>query len=111
MGFKEGGKYLPGDYVDEGKLLLFIKDEVASRAPRRGRRLDAERQRKRKAESPLQPSRPPKQRRGHADAIPILEEGDDDESCSDLVLMYNTVRGYCSAVNELWAHQTSLGLH
>jgi hypothetical protein len=31
--------------VDEGKLLLFIKDEVASRAPRKGRRLDAERQR------------------------------------------------------------------
>jgi hypothetical protein len=115
MGFKEGGKYLPGDYVDEGKLLLFIKDEVASRAPRRGRRLDAERQRqrKRKAELPLPPSLPPKQRRGHAGgAIPVLlEEGDDDESCSDLVLMYNTVRGYCSAVNELWAHQTSLGLH
>jgi hypothetical protein len=42
---------------------------------------------------------------------PILEEGDDDEACSDLVLMYNTVRGYCSAINELWAHQTSLGLY
>jgi len=26
MGFQEGGQYLPGDYVDEGKLLLFIKD-------------------------------------------------------------------------------------
>jgi hypothetical protein len=25
--------------------------------------------------------------------------------------MYNTVRGYYSAINELWAHQTSLGLH
>src|SRR4051794_7941749 len=76
MGFKEGGKYLLGDYVDEGKLVLFIKDEVASRAPRRGRRLNAERERKRKAESPLQPSRPPKQRRGHAGgAISILEEG------------------------------------
>jgi hypothetical protein len=25
--------------------------------------------------------------------------------------MYNTVRSYCSAINELWAHQTSLGLH
>ena len=110
MGFKEGGKYLPADFVDEGKLLLFIKDEVASRAPRKGRRLDAERQRKRKAELPLQPSLPLKQRRGHSGAIPVLE-GDDDESCSDLVLMYNTVRGYCSAINELWAHQTSLGLH
>jgi hypothetical protein len=102
--------------VDEGKLLLFIKDEVASRAPRKGRRLKAERQRKdkgkgkRQAESPLPSSRPLKQRRGHA-GMPVLEEGDDDEACSDLVLMYNTVRGYCSAINELWAHQTSLGLH
>ena len=117
MGFKEGGKYLPGDYIDEGKLLLFIKDEVASRAPKKGRRLKAERQRKRKrqAESLLPPLQPLKQRRGPAaaiaTAIPVLEEGDDDEACSDLVLMYNTVRGYCSAVNELWAHQTSLGLH
>ena len=103
--------------MDEGKLLLFIKDEVASRAPRKGRRLNAEKERKgkgkRRAESPLQPSRPRKRQRGgpaSASALPVLE-GEDDESCSDLVLMYNTVRGYCSAINELWAHQTSLGLH
>jgi hypothetical protein len=32
MGFATGGKYLPRDYVDEGKLLLFIK-EVRSRKP------------------------------------------------------------------------------
>ena len=55
MGFKEGGKYLPGDYVDEGKLLLFIKDEVASRTLKRGRRLNAEKQHKRQAESLLPP--------------------------------------------------------
>jgi hypothetical protein len=36
-GFKEGGKYLPGDYIDEGKLLLFIKEEVASRPLQKGR--------------------------------------------------------------------------
>jgi hypothetical protein len=41
----------------------------------------------------------------------LTVEGEDDEFCSDLVLMYNTIRGYCSAVNELWAHQTSRGLH
>ncbi len=50
--------------MDEGKLLLFIKDEVASRAPRRGRRLNAEKERKskgkRRAESPLQLSQPRK---------------------------------------------------
>jgi len=51
-----------------------------------------------------------KQRKRYVDVLPILE-GDDDKSCSDLVLMYNTVRGYCSAINELWAYQTSLGLH
>jgi len=96
--------------VDEGKLLLFIKDEVASRAPRKGRRLNAERERKRKAKSPLPSLLLLKRRRGHASTIPIVE-GEDDESCSDLVLMYNTVRGYCSAINELWAHQTSLGLY
>jgi hypothetical protein len=34
----------------------------------------------------------------------ILKEGDDDKAYSDLVLMYNIVRGYYSAINELWAH-------
>jgi hypothetical protein len=42
---------------------------------------------------------------------PILEEGDNDEACLDLMLIYNTVRGYCSVINELWAYQTSLGLY
>lgn len=36
---------------------------------------------------------------------------EDDEPASDLLLLYNSVRGYCSAINELWAHQTSRGLH
>ena len=96
--------------MDKGKLLLFIKDKVVSRAPCKGRRLDAKRQRKRKAELLLQPLWPQKQRRGDVGAIPVLE-GDDNESCSDLVLMYNTVRGYCSVINKLWAYQTSLGLY
>lgn len=81
--------------------MFFIKDEVASRAPKKGRRFNAEKQqRKRKAESLLPALLPPKQRKGHASALSILE-GDDDESCSDLVLMYNAVRGYCSTINEL----------
>ena len=42
MGFQEGGQYLPGDYVNEGKLLLFIKDQVASRPPHKGQRLKNE---------------------------------------------------------------------
>jgi hypothetical protein len=117
MGFKEGGRYLPGDYVDEGKLLLFIKDEVASRPPRRGQRLKAEKERKRTAAAAELPSRgrPSKRKRGKNSALsgdlPVESDDDDDEACSELVLMYNTVRSYCSAINELWAHQTSLGLH
>jgi hypothetical protein len=85
--------------------LLFIKDEVASRAPWKGRRLNAKRERKRKANVLLQPLLLSKRQRGQTGAMPfILEEGDDDEACSDLVLMYNTVRGYCSVINELWAY-------
>ena len=36
-----------------------------------------------------------------ADGLAI--EGEDDEACSDLVLIYNTVRGYCTAIKELSA--------
>jgi hypothetical protein len=32
QGFPPGGQYLPGDWVDEGKLLLFVKEVVATRA-------------------------------------------------------------------------------
>jgi hypothetical protein len=39
------------------------------------------------------------------------DKDEDDEPASDLLLMYNSVQGYCSAINELWAHQTSRGLH
>jgi hypothetical protein len=128
IGFKEGGKYLPGDYVDEGKLLLFIKDEVASRPPFQGQRLKAEKEHKRMAAAAGLPlgGLPSRRKRGKKSALsaasrdlPINsdkdEDGDDDndndEACSELILMYNTVRSYCSAINELWAHQTSLGLH
>jgi hypothetical protein len=41
-----GGSFLPGDWVDEGKLLLFITEEVASRPPQKGARLNAEKKRK-----------------------------------------------------------------
>jgi hypothetical protein len=34
-----------------------------------------------------------------------------DEDTSDLVLQYNTVRSYISAINELWEHQTAQKLH
>ena len=81
MGFMEGDKYLPG-HVDEGKLLLFIKDEVAGRPPRKGLRLKAER--KRKAEEVLQPSSLKKvmiERKGEPLSL-LLVEGEDDDTCS-----------------------------
>ena len=112
QGFPPGGQYLPGDWVDEGKLLLFIKEEVATRAPRSGIRLAEER--KRKAGS--QAAQPPKRRKGVSRATVdprshLIVEGEDDEEQSDLVLMYNSVRGYVSAIKELWSYQTSQGLH
>ena len=48
MAFRPGGEYLPFDWVDEGKLLLFMKTQVAERAPRKGSRLAVERKRKRR---------------------------------------------------------------
>jgi hypothetical protein len=130
MGFQEGGQYLPGDYVDKGKLLLFIKDEVASYTPYKGQRLKAEQARRKRKR--LEPGpRPVKRRRGALS--PKLEgsrssteddgegegegEGEDSdnnsngEPASDLLLIYNSIRSYCSVINKLWAHQTSYSLH
>jgi hypothetical protein len=36
QGFLPDGQYLPKDWVNKGKLLLFIKEKVAARAPRKG---------------------------------------------------------------------------
>jgi hypothetical protein len=113
IGFPPGGRYQPGDWVDEGKLLLFIKEEVASRPPHKGPRLTAEKKRRAGVsvvERAVKRQRGP---RGVAAglAAAYIVEGDDDEDCSDLLLMYNTVRSYISAINELWSHQTSRGLH
>jgi len=50
--------------------------------------------------------KPPKRRKGAA-GLAIVEpshlvvEGEDDDEQSDLVLIYNTIRGYVSAVKEL----------
>lgn len=111
---------MPGDWVDEGKLLLFIREEVASRPPRRGKRLLAEK--KRKAEDKAQGRTKRRKTReaeeigggggddaGGEDDVDVGDEADEEES--NLLLMYNTVRGYVSAINELWKIQVSQGLH
>lgn len=117
QGFAPGGTYLPGDLVEESKLLLFMKEEVISRPPRRGRRLEEEKKRKmRVKEERASKRRKPAEGDTAIDepsngGDDLIVEGEDDDECSDVVLMYNTIRGYVSAINELWSFQTSQGLH
>jgi hypothetical protein len=93
------------------KLLLFIKDEVAARAPRQGARLVEERKQKAAATAKGRSNRQKGQGAVVEAGSHLIVEGDDDEDCSEVVLMYNTVRGYVSAIKELWAYQTSKRLH
>jgi len=80
-----GGSYLPGDWVGKDRLLLFIAEEVASRPPRKGARLDAEK--REKAEDKAQ-GRGGKGRKTKTSAVGVLiVESDDDEGQSKLVIM------------------------
>jgi hypothetical protein len=116
MDFCPGGEYLPFDWVDEGKLLLFMK-QVAERAPRKGSRLAAERKRKLENEGSKRQGKKGKWEAGtgtmaeQAERAPGAPDDGDDEPESELQLMYNTVRGYVSAIMELWTHQVSAKLH
>jgi hypothetical protein len=80
---------------------------VACRAPRKGNRLVEERERKRKAAGKGRPGKRQKGATGAAVAAKasasshLIIKGEDDKGCSKLVLMYNTVRSYVSAVKEL----------
>ena len=103
-----------GDMFDERKLLIFIREEVTTRSPRRGRRLISKKWKRAEVKAQRQ-----KRRRKNRGAEWIsgdekVEHGSDgkaeDDDSSDLFLMYNTVRGYVSAINELWRIQTSKGL-
>ena len=121
MDFRPGGEYLPYDWVDEGKLLYFVKTQVAERAPRKGKRLVAERKRKLELEAEdLQKKKRRKRQEagtiaeaGVEEAVeePETAESGDKEPESELQLMYNSVRGYVSAIMELWTHQVSQKLH
>jgi hypothetical protein len=86
---------------------------VAARPPQKGPQLEEEKKRRAAATATARASKRRKGARGEAIGAGsgLTIEGDDDDKCSELVLKYNTVRGYVSAVNELWAHQTSQGLH
>jgi hypothetical protein len=82
---------LPGDLVDEGKMFLFMKEQVYERAPRTGPRVVAAR--KRKAEEMLKP-----------------EVLDDDEVIADLAVKvgYSTIEAYESAIIALYNEQRTL---
>jgi hypothetical protein len=92
--------------------LLFVKEEIASRAPRTGARLVEKKKRK-----AIALGRPAKRRKGASGLAAItteshlIEKGENNKKQSDLVLMYNTIRGYVLVIKELWAHQTSCGLY
>ena len=96
--------------MDEGKLLWLVEPEVALRPPRQGVRFAAEKKRKATAAETVKAE---KRRKAEAAAAvdtprdPLVEEKSDleDEAPSELILMYNTVRGYVSTIEELWAWQ------
>ncbi|KAM4056650.1 centromere DNA-binding protein complex CBF3 subunit [Hirsutella rhossiliensis] len=105
------GQQLPGDLVDEGKLLLFMKEVVASRPPKKGKRVADERKRHLEAQ---EAKRAVKRRRAPSDTIVVGGGGSEYESDSDLELyestlklQYNTVRGYVSAIQKLYDEQKS----
>jgi hypothetical protein len=72
MDFRPGGEYLPFDWVDEGKLVLFVKTQVAERAPRKGKGIAAEK--KRKLEKEAEDSKKKKRRRQEAETIAGAED-------------------------------------
>ena len=91
------GSPLPGDLVDEGKLLLFMT-AMAKRAPRTGKRLTAEQ--KRRAAAQRDPNE-----------SDYYEPDLDGEGFvfSQLKLQYNSVRGYISAIQRLYEEQKTRG--
>ena len=135
MAFRPGGEYLPYDWVDEGKLLLFVKTQVAEWAPRKGNRLAAEK--KRKAKEGAKGSKRNKNKNknkkgrprdeagmmaeaeasgaqglaGEVEEVAADTDSGEEEPGSELRLMYNSVRSYVSAIMELWKHQVAKKLH
>lgn len=88
MNFLPGGKLLPGDWVEEAKLLLFIKMEVTNHPPKKGKRLNKAK-RKRQEEDKVPEGKKKKQLGGavmierneeHVGLLDkdIIFEGDDD---------------------------------
>src|SRR6266699_1928381 len=119
------GTTLPGHLVDEGKLVLFLDEEIASRAPKCGKRRKAEKRRLR--EAGRKPTKKQKTGTGTGGSllsaedmiIVVVEEEeedsdfnsdlDDSAAVSALKLQYNIVRAYCFAVINLYFQQKTRG--
>lgn len=125
------GQTLPGDLVDEGKLLLFMRDEVVNRAPKTGKRLAAERKRKAAQLAAGGPAQKKQRRQGSFGPFSHTsqtnpdgnlleeeqEEGEEEEEeegdtfHSELKLQYNSIRGYISAIQKLFEEQQNEGMN
>ncbi|KAK4118068.1 hypothetical protein N657DRAFT_584317, partial [Parathielavia appendiculata] len=109
------GRPLPDDLVDEGKLLLFMADEVVSRAPRTGSRVAQERRKRREAGAAGGVAKRKKKLQDHGqdeDEVPAADSGDEEGSFeSSLKLQYNTVRSYVSAIQKLYDIQRTRGMN
>ncbi|KJZ68275.1 hypothetical protein HIM_12334 [Hirsutella minnesotensis 3608] len=104
------GQQLPGDLVDEGKLLLFMKEVVMSRPPRKGKRVTNDK--KRHLES-QEVKRAVKWRKTHPAAAAnttsrtlTLSRTSLRSGCS-----ITPVRGYVSAIQKLYDEQKSWGVN
>ncbi|KJZ70973.1 hypothetical protein HIM_09628 [Hirsutella minnesotensis 3608] len=100
----------------EGKLLLFMKEVVVSRPPRKGKRVTDDKKRHLEAQ---EVKRAVQRRKMYPDTIFVDGGGSeydgpdsDVESYeSTLRLQYNTVRGYVSAIQKLYDEQKSRGVN
>ncbi len=121
MNFLPDDKLLPCDWVEEAKILLFIKMEVTNGLPKKRKRLN-EAKRKRQEEEKAHEKKKKKQLGGavmverNEEHVGLLDESiifevDDDNVQTPIVMMYNSVRGYVSSIYGFWSHQISHGIH
>jgi hypothetical protein len=124
-------KPLPGDLVDEGKLLFFMQSQVLCRAPKRGRRAGkqkvAEKAAKRRKLSPegeiIVSIRPIHELISDREDNENDSDGNDNNNSNNnndndkdvgktrLQLQYNTIRSYLSTVEKLYEWSKSLGMN
>jgi hypothetical protein len=102
---------LPGDLVDEGKLLVFIHG-VAKRSPKTGARSAQAKKRTTATTTNKKRKNGPGPDSTIVGGVSSDSDSDDQElSESKLKLKYNTVRNYISAIQKLYDEQSSMGIN